>query len=48
MEQLSEMLVNKHEQWSTVSAQANDSAVETSTGGLKLRKEHSVLMDKKP
>lgn len=29
-----------------VSAQANDSAVETSAGGLKLRKEHSVLMEK--
>lgn len=28
------------------SAQANDSAVETAVGGLKLRKEHSVLMEK--
>lgn len=32
--------------FSVVSAQANDSAVETSAGGLKLRKEHSVLMEK--
>ena len=31
---------------STISAFANDSAVETSAGGLKLRKEHSVLMKK--
>lgn len=30
----------------TVSASANDSAVETAVGGLKLRKEHSVLMKK--
>lgn len=30
----------------TFSAQANDSAVETAVGGLKLRKEHSVLMEK--
>jgi len=30
----------------TVSAAANDSAVETAVGGLKLRKEHSVLMKK--
>ncbi len=29
-----------------VSASANDSAVETAAGGLKLRKEHSVLMKK--
>lgn len=29
-----------------VSASANDSAVETAVGGLKLRKEHSVLMKK--
>lgn len=28
------------------SAQANDTAVEVSVGGLKLRKEHSVLMEK--
>ena len=28
------------------SAQANDTAVEISVGGLKLRKEHSVLMEK--
>lgn len=32
--------------FSIVSAHANDSAVETSVGGLKLRKEHSVLMEK--
>lgn len=30
----------------TVCASANDSAVETAVGGLKLRKEHSVLMKK--
>jgi hypothetical protein len=29
-----------------ISAEANDSAVETAVGGLKLRKEHSVLMEK--
>src|SRR6266567_2909375 len=29
-----------------VPAQANDSAVEVSVGGLKLRKERSVLMEK--
>jgi hypothetical protein len=29
-----------------ISAEANDSAVETSAGGLKLRKERSVLMEK--
>lgn len=29
-----------------VTAQANDSAVETAVGGLKLRREHSVLMEK--
>jgi hypothetical protein len=29
-----------------ISAYANDSAVEVSVGGLKLRKEHSVLMEK--
>jgi hypothetical protein len=32
--------------FSLVSAHANDSAVATSVGGLKLRKEHSVLMEK--
>ncbi len=32
--------------FSTISAFANDSAVETSAGGLKLRKENSVLMKK--
>src|ERR1039457_4007612 len=31
---------------SAISVSANDSAVETAVGGLKLRKEHSVLMKK--
>ena len=31
---------------SAVCASANDSAVETAAGGLKLRKEQSVLMQK--